>query len=157
MRSMRKRKNGRAKQQRSVAEAATRARASEYAAYRHKPSTAEAGDEDDLARLVRMIARQAAREAFIIFRDALDGRTVENPARHGRSNPEHAQDVPAWKERAPPEPGEQFLSVAEVAKRLDVSEKTVRRKIASGDLPAHRVGKLIRVSERALTACLSRA
>ena len=58
---------------------------------------------------------------------------------------------------APPEPGERFLSVAEVAKRLGVSEKTVRRKIASGDLPAHRVGKLLRVSERILTAYVTRA
>ena len=74
-----------------------------------------------------------------------------------RSKLEHAQEGHAGKECAPPEPEERFLSVAEVAKRLGVSEKTVRRKIASGDLPAHRVGKLLRVSERILTACLTRA
>ena len=61
------------------------------------------------------------------------------------------------KECTPPEPGERFLSVAEVAKRLGVSEKTVRRKIASDDLPAHRLGKLLRVSERILTAYVTRA
>jgi len=52
-----------------------------------------------------------------------------------------------------PRPGERFLSVAEVAKQLGVSEKMVRRKIASGDWPAHRVGKLLRT----LTASLTRA
>ena len=48
--------------------------------------------------------------------------------------------------------GERFLSIAEVAERLGVSEKTVRRKISSGDWPAHRVGKLIRISEGVLAA-----
>jgi excisionase family DNA binding protein len=153
---MRKQKDGRAKQRRSLAEAPKRVGASGSATYRHKRSGAEAGNEDDLTRLIRMIARQAAREAFSIFRDALDGRTVEDLALPGRSNPEHAQEVPAGKQRAAPQPEERFLSVAEVAKRLGVSEKTVRRRIASGDLPAHRVGKPIRVSDRLLTASLTK-
>jgi excisionase family DNA binding protein len=55
-----------------------------------------------------------------------------------------------------PEPGERLLSVAEVAVRLHVSEKTVRRKIATFDLPAVRVGTLIRVSDRLLTAYLTK-
>jgi excisionase family DNA binding protein len=119
-----------------------------------KRRAAEASGEDDLTRLIRMIARQAAREAFEVFREAFDAPAVEDPA---PSNLEHAQKGHAGKEFAPPEPGEQFLSVAEVAKRLGVAEKTVRRRIAIGDLPAHRVGKFIRVSERILTAFLTRA
>jgi excisionase family DNA binding protein len=37
--------------------------------------------------------------------------------------------------------------VATVASRLDVSEKTVRRMIDRGELPAHRVGRLLRISD----------
>ena len=40
-----------------------------------------------------------------------------------------------------------FLRVMAVATRLGVSVKTVRRMITSGDLPVHRIGKLLRVSE----------
>ena len=46
-----------------------------------------------------------------------------------------------------------FLTVAEVAKRLHVSEDTVRRRIASGDLPAVQFGgrrSPVRVDEREL-------
>jgi excisionase family DNA binding protein len=39
--------------------------------------------------------------------------------------------------------------VAGVAPRLDVSAKTVRRMIERGDLPTHRIGKLLRISEAA--------
>ena len=120
-------------------------------------SAAAPSGEDDLTRLIRTIARQAAREAFSVFRDALDASAVKDLPLLDRSKLEHAQEGHAGKECAPPEPGERFLSVAEVAKRLGVSEKTVRRKIASGDLPAHRVGKLLRVSERILRAYLTQA
>ena len=119
-----------------------------------KPPAAEASGEDDLTRLIRTIARQAAREAFSVFRDALDARAVKDLPLLDRSKLEHGHEGHA--ECAPAEPGERFLSVAEVAKRLGVSEKTVRRKIASDDLPAHRVGKLLRVSERFLTEYLTR-
>jgi excisionase family DNA binding protein len=114
-----------------------------------------ADGEDDLTRLIRTIARQAAREAFSVFRDALDARAVKLPLLDC-SKLEDGQEGHAGNECASPEPGERFLSVAEVAKRLGVSEKTVRRKIASDDLPAHRVGKLLRVSERFLTEYLTR-
>jgi excisionase family DNA binding protein len=102
-----------------------------------------------------MIARQAAQEAFSLFREALDASAVKDLPLLDPPNLEHAQEGYTGKEYAPPEPGERFLSVAEVAERFGVSEKTVRRKIASGDLPAHRVGKLIRVSERILAAYLT--
>jgi excisionase family DNA binding protein len=55
---------------------------------------------------------------------------------------------------------EKFLSVREVARRLNVSPPTVYRRIAEGELPAFRVGEgrgPIRISERELTEWLYRA
>ena len=46
--------------------------------------------------------------------------------------------------------GERFYSVAEIAEGLDVSEKTLRRWIDSGDLAIHRLGRQIRISEKDL-------
>ena len=40
-----------------------------------------------------------------------------------------------------------LLNVAQVARHIGVSEKTVRRWIDSKILPAHRLGRLVRVSE----------
>lgn len=51
--------------------------------------------------------------------------------------------------RQAPCPCEQLHPVAGVAPRLDVSAKTVRRMIERGDLPTHRIGKLLRISEAA--------
>jgi excisionase family DNA binding protein len=45
---------------------------------------------------------------------------------------------------------EQLLTVSEVAGRLAVSEKTIRRWIAAGSLPAVRLGRLVRVSSKLL-------
>lgn len=86
-----------------------------------------------------------------MFRDALEGRAVEDLPLLDSSKLESAQEGHAEKDRGSPEPGGRFLSVAEIANKFGISEKTVRRKIASGDWPADRVGKLIRVSERVLT------
>ena len=44
----------------------------------------------------------------------------------------------------------QLLDVPAVARRLNVSEKTVRRLIARGELRAHRIGRLLRISEEEL-------
>ena len=44
----------------------------------------------------------------------------------------------------------QLLDVPAVARRLDVSEKTVRRLIARRELQAHRIGRLLRISEEEL-------
>lgn len=41
----------------------------------------------------------------------------------------------------------QQLSIDALADRLAVSAKTVRRWIEAGDLPAHRLGRQIRISE----------
>lgn len=43
-----------------------------------------------------------------------------------------------------------FRSVAGTAHHCDVSEKTVRRWIAAGDLPVHRFGRALRISEKDL-------
>jgi excisionase family DNA binding protein len=48
-----------------------------------------------------------------------------------------------------------LLSVVVVAERLDVSTKTVRRLIASGNLRAHHVGRQVRVSEEDLALYLA--
>jgi excisionase family DNA binding protein len=40
-----------------------------------------------------------------------------------------------------------FFTIAEVAERLQVAARTVRRWIDSGDLVVHRVGNVVRVSE----------
>jgi excisionase family DNA binding protein len=121
-----------------------------------KRAAAEAGFEDDLVRLVRIIARQAAQEALAVFKDDLYARGIGDQPLPDRSTPDPARESSAGKGRGLTESGERFLSIAEVAKRLDVSEKTVRRKVASGDLPAHRVGKLLRVSEGNLRAYVTR-
>jgi len=44
-----------------------------------------------------------------------------------------------------------------IAKRLDVSIKTVRRLIDNGELPHHRIGRLVRVSERDFAEYLARS
>jgi excisionase family DNA binding protein len=154
---MRDSKEKRLKQGRLADDAAKGVGASRFSLCPLKRPGAEASDEDDLTRLIRIIARQAAQEAFAVFKDALDARAVGDPPLPDPSNLEHSPEARAGIERAPHEPVEQFLSVAEVAKRLEVSEKTVRRKIAGGDWPAHRVGKLVRVSERVLITHLARA
>jgi excisionase family DNA binding protein len=50
---------------------------------------------------------------------------------------------------------ERFFPVALVAEKLAISEKSVRRKIATGELPVLRVGKLLRIGERDLAAYLA--
>lgn len=54
--------------------------------------------------------------------------------------------------RTEPSPLPTWLTIAEAAERLSVSEKTVRRLIASADIPARRFGKrLIRIDADQLT------
>lgn len=40
----------------------------------------------------------------------------------------------------------QLVSLADAAKLLDVSVRTLRRRIADGTLPAYRVGRLLKVN-----------
>jgi excisionase family DNA binding protein len=123
-----------------------------------KAGTLDAAPDDHLMRLVRLIARQAAQEAFNLFKEALETSIARAKLMTGPpAQREAAAEDTAGKAPQSLEPGERLLSVAEVATRLGVAEKTVRRKIASGDLPAHRIGKLVRVGERSLTAYVTRA
>lgn len=48
-----------------------------------------------------------------------------------------------------------MLRIAEVAERLSVSERTVRRWIRSGELVAHCLGRSLRVSEGDLRVFLA--
>lgn len=48
------------------------------------------------------------------------------------------------------------LTIADVALRLQVSTKTVRRWIGAGALPVHRLGRLLRISEQDLAVFLAR-
>ena len=57
--------------------------------------------------------------------------------------------------RSEPESGELF-TVAEVAVRFSVSERTIRRAITSGDLSAERIGRGVRISRQHLDAWKSR-
>lgn len=50
-----------------------------------------------------------------------------------------------------------MLSVDETARNLYVSTKTVRSPITRGELPAHRVGSCVRVSDEALRSYLRRS
>ena len=43
-----------------------------------------------------------------------------------------------------------FLSINHVAERLGLSTKTIRRWIGAGELPVHRLGRQLRVSENDL-------
>jgi excisionase family DNA binding protein len=48
-----------------------------------------------------------------------------------------------------------FVTITEVAERLNVCERTVRRWIDSKALPAHRLGRLVRISQADLAAFLA--
>lgn len=49
----------------------------------------------------------------------------------------------------------QWLTLAEAAEYLGVTDRTLRRKIASGDLPASRLGaRLLRINQADLDALL---
>ena len=45
-----------------------------------------------------------------------------------------------------------FLTVSEVASRMRVSERTVRRWVSTGQLPAFRTGSVTRIDDTALDA-----
>ena len=62
---------------------------------------------------------------------------------------------PSARKHAPPE--RLLYSVDDVAEQLGVSSKTVRRWIAAGDLPVHRLGRQLRISEADLVAFIARS
>jgi excisionase family DNA binding protein len=51
--------------------------------------------------------------------------------------------TPAWRNR----PSSDLQSIDELAERWGVSTRTVHRQIKSGALRAHRIGRLVRISE----------
>jgi len=57
------------------------------------------------------------------------------------------------KTKPPPAEG-RFLTVSEAATRLQISAKTIRRLIDRGDLPALRIGHLIRIPEESFESFL---
>lgn len=57
---------------------------------------------------------------------------------------------------APAPPAAPLRSVSDVATQLAVSERTVRRLIAAGDLVPLRIGRSVRVAEHELQAYLAR-
>ena len=120
--------------------------------------TGNPSGEDALTRLVGLIARQAAQEALTAFTEGLVTRAGHPGAPFDPPIQLESESLgTAGEAGPPPEPGERWSSVAAVAERLGVSQKWVRRKIASGELPAHRVGRLLRVGERGLTAFVAGA
>jgi excisionase family DNA binding protein len=50
-----------------------------------------------------------------------------------------------------------LLSMAKVSTQLDVSQKTVRRWIERGELPVHRLGRQLRISETDLAAFVAKS
>lgn len=48
-----------------------------------------------------------------------------------------------------------FFTIAEVATRLQVAPRTIRRWVTAGDLVVHRVGAVVRISERDLRSFLA--
>ena len=96
-------------------------------------------------RLVRAAARRVSR----------------GPAKLGRrgaaeiyaiSRPERARGAAMSRSNSPGPQRDhgQLLDVPAVARRLHVSDKTVRRLIARGELHAHRIGRQLRISEEEL-------
>jgi excisionase family DNA binding protein len=51
-------------------------------------------------------------------------------------------------------PSESFLSVPQVAELLSVSRMTIYRLVGEGVIPAHRIGRSIRIRERDFDAYL---
>jgi len=49
----------------------------------------------------------------------------------------------------------EFFTISEVAERLHVATRTVRRWIVAGDLVVHRAGAVVRISEDDLRAFLA--
>ena len=43
-----------------------------------------------------------------------------------------------------------YIKISQVAQRLNMSPSTVYKRVSRGDIPAYRIGKLIRIDERDL-------
>ena len=74
-----------------------------------KDPPVKADGEDDLTRLIRTIARQAAQEAFNLVRDAFETPLAPAGSPCGPPELENRPDNSATKTNPSPEPGERFL------------------------------------------------
>jgi excisionase family DNA binding protein len=114
--------------------------------------------KDDLTRLVRLIAQQAAQEAIRAFVEALERPLGPDGPLSGAAILHRACAEGMTSGAGPTNPSnERFFSVDEVADRLGVSPKSVRRKIDKGELTAHRMGRLLRIGERSLAVYIAGA
>jgi excisionase family DNA binding protein len=89
---------------------------------------------------------------------SLDHRSRRPATREGDAAPPRrrvAPPPPTTVAAAPRLP--RLLGVQDVAARLAVSTKSVRRWITRGDLPVHRLGRQLRVAEDDLLVFLNRA
>ena len=92
---------------------------------------------------MRALARQAAAEAFAAA--VISGQ--DSPMPQSRKTPIPPAPFEAGPRAAPVLPPAPLLPAAEVAGRLGVSLRHVRRLIADGRLPVHRLGRAVRISE----------
>ena len=104
--------------------------------------------------VIRMIARQAAREFFSLVSDALDTRLSSGRADSGPAEIENRPENSARRKRTLVSSQRASSRASLQCLRLGVSQKTVRRKVSLGELHAQRVGRLLRVSERDLVGYL---
>ena len=95
-----------------------------------------------MAELVRALARQAARSALA---DPMPAPRPAEPARDPKMN--HRGNSAGHKTSRS---ASGFSKVRQVAEKTQYSERQVRRWIADGDLPVHRFGRSIRVSDEDL-------
>ena len=119
--------------------------------------TFNAADEGKLMRLLRTLAKQAAQEEFRAHRDS--NVTLTGPGSQRGPPIQQGDGAEGMTSDARQEIGadERHFTVAEIAEQLGVSQKSVRRAIGKGELPAVRFGKLLRVGERGRAAYLARA
>ena len=64
---------------------------------------------------------------------------------------DHLDQLATGRPPAPRRPPRPWCSVAEAARLLGVSDRTVRRAVARGDLPHRRVGRRLLIEREALT------
>jgi excisionase family DNA binding protein len=58
--------------------------------------------------------------------------------------------------RSAGDPNQEFLTIREAAANFHVSTRTVRRWIEDGEIPAYRVGRIVRIARSDLEAFLAR-
>jgi excisionase family DNA binding protein len=120
-------------------------------------STDNLAGEHDLMRLMQTLAREAAQEVFNIHKEIQE--SLESRARAPSDPPVAGKALGEGARNDADQPtgsGERLLSLVAVADQLGISIKSVRRKIVNGELPAHRVGGLLRVGESGLAAYRAR-